>query len=102
MSADSLVLPTDSIDPEIVDENLFGISVVSDVLDASVKFIAESCSSEGGRPCSQPDEEEERPCSVPDEEEERPCSQPDEEEERPCSMPDEEEERPCSMDEGSS
>jgi hypothetical protein len=92
MSAISLPVPTDSTDPEIEDENLFGISVVPDVLDGPIQLVTESCSSEEDRPCSQPD----------DEEEERPCSLPDEEEESPCSMPEEEEERPCSMDENES
>lgn len=93
MSVGSLSLSADSLDPETEDENLFGISVVSDVLETSLAFVSESCSSEDERPCSQPEVEEERPCSQEEEEEveERPCSQEEEEdvEERPCSQDEE-------------
>ena len=98
MSVGSLSSSADLVNPETEDEKLFGISVVSDALDASMEFVAESCASEEERPCAAP--EEERPCAAPEEEEERPCAAP--EEERPCAAPEEEEERPCAMDDDGS
>ena len=70
MSADAFSLPADLSNPELEDENLFGISVVSDALDTSMRFVAENCASEEEIPCAAP--EEERPCAAP--EEERPCA----------------------------